>query len=169
MAVYKNANILLIFLILVNLIFIAGTFVFFQKSYERIYDRTTAKTEYLKQTEADLSVKYKSLQAAERDIRAKLQSEEVTAEHYKQVLGVKQGLESEVVTLDQETKQLNAELASQQSATADMKAKVLLAQARNSQLKSEIGQYNDELRRLSTLLGIVQEEITKIKQRIQTA
>lgn len=169
MAVYRNANILLIFLFLLTLIFIAGTFVFFQKSYERIYEKYSSKSDNLKQIEADLSTKYKSLQVAEKDIRTKLQSEQVTAENYKQVLGVKQTLEDEIKSLEGSIKTLNQEYTAQQSQTADQEAKAALSQARGGQLRSEVGQYDEDLRKLNILTGVITEEIEATKKRIQSA
>lgn len=169
MAVYRNANILLIFLILLDLIFISGTFVFFQKSYERMYERYSVKTDNLKQIESDLSGKYKTLQVAEKEIHAKIQTEEVTAEHYKEVLGTKQGLDEQIQTLEADIKKLNKDLTAQQSATADQKAKAQLAQTKGGELRSQIGQYNEDVRKLDTLMAIVQSEIEATRKKVASA
>ena len=169
MAVHRNANILLLFLILLNLVVISGTFIFFQKSYEGIYGRAQAKTESLDATQSELAAKYKSLQEAQKEIRAKQQNEEVTAKRYQDVSSTKETLEKDILDLEAQKKQFSKELAAQQSATADIKAKAAISDARGGQLRSEVGQYNEDLRRLGILMATVQEEIIATKKAIQIA
>ncbi|MEK6961250.1 MAG: hypothetical protein AABX47_08835 [Nanoarchaeota archaeon] len=169
MAVYRNANILLIFLILLNLIVITGTFIFFQKSFETIQSRYEAKTDSLNQIEAEVATKYKNLQIAQKEIRAKLQSENVTAARYTEVSALKANLETEAGQLEDQKKQLNAELSAQSAQTADIKAKAALALARQGQIKTEIGIYNEEIRRIDYDISRVQSEIAIIQKKISTA
>ena len=169
MAVYRNANILLLFLILLNLVVICGTFIFFQKSFETIQARFEAKTDALNQVESDVAAKYKNLQAAQKEIRIKQQSENVTAVRYTEVAALKSNLETEAGDLTGQKKKLNEELAAQAAQTADMKSKASLAQAKQGQIKTEIGLYNEDIQRINTMIAATQAAITETTKLISTA
>ncbi|MBW2969773.1 hypothetical protein KY309_00715 [Candidatus Woesearchaeota archaeon] len=147
----KNANIVLLFLILLSSASLVGATVFFQMNFERINTEYQQKLGQLQVVSKELQAQQALLDKVKGELTLKSARESELGEKFTEVRETKEQLESEKVQLERSREQLESELESTESilrnAQVELEAKKDVIQTlteENDQLTSQVDVCEDQ-------------------------
>ena len=88
-AIHKNANMMLLFLIVLTLTFLVGATVFYQTNLASVNDKYNDKVDKLKGVEKELNAKIRILEQIREDLKLKTAREETFTVKYTEIRGEK--------------------------------------------------------------------------------
>ena len=141
----KNANILLLFLIILSATALVGATVFFQMNFERINSEYHDKVTQLQQVSKDLSTQQDLLNQMKNDLTLKQQREDALGQKYTDVSSANSQLQGEKAQLQQTQEQLQSELDSTESSLQDTKSQLTDKTNQVTQLTSDNANLQSEL------------------------
>ena len=141
----KNANLFLLFLIILSATALVGATVFFQMNFDRINSEYQQKLNQLNSVSQELQADQAALDKIKADLSLKSQSEEQLGQKYTDVSSQKDQLQTAKTQLENEKGQLTDELTSTegelQSTKSSLEAsknQVDLLTGQNSNLQSQL-------------------------------
>ena len=111
----KNANVILLFLILVSATALVGATVFFQMNFERINTEYNQKIQQLQVVSNELQTQQALLNKIKSELSLKAAREEELGERFTEVKETKEQLETTKAQLERSKEQLEEELESTES------------------------------------------------------
>jgi len=108
----KNANTILLFLILISAAALVGATVFFQVNFERINTEYNQKVQQLQTISKELETQQAVLGKIKGELAVKVEREEQLGEKFTEVRETKEQLETQKVQLERSKEQLETELQS---------------------------------------------------------
>ncbi len=108
----KNANVILLFLILLSAASLVGATVFFQVNFERINTEYNQKLQQLQSVSKELETQQALLNKIKGELTVKVAREEELGEKFTEVKETKEQLETQKVQLERSKEQLENELES---------------------------------------------------------
>ncbi len=111
----KNANLVLLFLIIISAIALVGATVFFQTKFEDINTEYNQKLEQLRLVSADLEQQQAILNKVKADLNIKSEREHILGEQFTEVKEDKEILETQKQHLESRKQELETELEDTES------------------------------------------------------
>jgi chromosome segregation ATPase len=171
----RNANIVLLFLILISAGALVAATVFFQENFDRINTAYNSKLTQLNQVTDDLKEKQAALDTIKNELTLKAAREEQFSQQYSTVKTEKTQLEGEKKQLTQVKESLENELESTENQLVATKNSLEATKGENERLKTDlasaqasvvvlnkkIDDYKDDLSALSTKVSCLQTQLAK--------
>jgi len=149
----KNANVFLLFLLILSATILVAATVFFQINFERINTEYNVKLQQLQQVSKELDSDRALLERTKGELTVKSQREESLGQQYTEVKTTKEKVESQKAQLEKNKEQLENELektnANLRDASAEIAAKkdiINTLTKESDDLKSQLAA-SDRLRR----------------------
>lgn len=163
----RNANILLLFLIVLCAIFLVGVALFAASQISSLNTKYQDKVSNLKDVESDLQSKIKLLEQVKQELKLKQERETSFTQKYSEVRGEKETLEQERDRLSTEKQQALNSLADSQNSLVEARKRIEFDDAQIAQLNARNSQLDADLRgalalakeRLSTI-GSLQSQLS---------
>ncbi len=147
----KNANVILLFLILVSATALVGATVFFQMNFERINTEYNQKVQQLQVVSTELQAQQTLLNKIKSELSLKAEREEQLGEKFTEVKETKEQLETTKAQLERSKEQLESELESTESTLrgtqVELEAKkdaVKVLTGENTKLSSQLNVCDDQ-------------------------
>ena len=147
----KNANMILLFLIMLSAASLVGATVFFQMNFEKINTEYNQKVQQLQVISKDLQTKQALLDKIKSELTVKTEREEQLGEKFTEVKTTKEQLETQKVALERSKEQLTAELettdATLRSTQSELEAKkdvIATLTGENDKLSSQLNVCGDQ-------------------------
>ncbi len=147
----KNANVILLFLILVSATALVGATVFFQMNFERINTEYNQKVQQLQVVSTELQTQQALLNKIKSELTLKSAREEELGEKFTEVRETKEQLETQKQQLEKSKEQLETELENTESTLRstevelDAKADALkIVTEENKKLDSQVDVCEDQ-------------------------
>lgn len=147
----KNANVILLFLILVSATALVGATVFFQMNFERINTEYNQKVQQLQVVSTELQAQQSLLNKIKSELSLKAEREEQLGEKFTEVKETKEQLETTKAQLERSQEQLESELESTESTLrgtqVELEAKkdaVKALTGENTKLSSQLNVCDDQ-------------------------
>ena len=134
----RNANIVLLFLILISAGALVAATVFFQENFDRINTAYSSKLTQLNQVTKDLEEKQAALDMIKNELTMKAAREEEFTSQYTTVKTEKVQLEGEKKQLTQVKQSLENELTSTENQLATTRNQVEVLSGENTRLKTDL-------------------------------
>lgn len=115
----KNANIILLFLIIMSSAALVGATIFFQVNFEDINTEYNQKVKALQTISEELEQQQALLSKVEGELNVKAEREEVLGEKFTEVKGEKEQLETQKQQLEQKREQLESEIQNTEALLRD--------------------------------------------------
>ncbi len=171
----RNANIILLFLILISASALVAATVFFQENFDRINTAYNSKLAQLNQVSEDLKEKQAALDMIKAELTLKAAREEEFASQYtavktektqlesekKQLTQVKQSLEKELESTESELQTAKNALEAAKGEAERLKADLAESQATVTALNKKIDDYKDTISALESKVSCLQTELAK--------
>ncbi len=171
----RNANIVLLFLILISASALVAATVFFQENFDRINTAYSSKLTQLNQVSDDLKEKQSALDQIKTELTLKAAREEEFTSQYttvktektqlegekKQLTQVKQSLEQELESTESELQTAKNALEAAKGEAERLKTELATSQANVIVLDKKIDDYKDEVSLLNTKVSCLQAELAK--------
>lgn len=141
----KNANTMLLFLVVLTITFLVGATVFYQTNLASINKRYNEKVGNLRQVEKELNVKIQILEQIREDLKLQTAREETFTEKYTEIRGEKETLESEKTTLESEKESLESSLDKARNDKRLAENRLALEEARAIKLAGDFAECEDDL------------------------
>ncbi|HDD70915.1 MAG TPA: hypothetical protein ENF94_02000 [Candidatus Woesearchaeota archaeon] len=129
----KNANVLLLFLILVSAVALVLSTVFFQSNFDKLNAEYTSKLGELARTSKELNSTMQILQNYRQELELKAEREKEFSTQYTEVQSEKEKVASEKAKLESEKNKLESQLS---SVKADLTAALNDLSAKNTLVES---------------------------------
>ncbi|MEK6875048.1 MAG: hypothetical protein AABX52_04845 [Nanoarchaeota archaeon] len=161
----KNANILLLFLIVLTAIFLVGVALFSTSQINSLTGRYLEKVEKLRDVETDLQGKIRLLDQVKTELKLKQERETSFTQKYSEVRGEKETIEQEKDRLATEKQQALNSLAQSQNELVEARNRINFNEAQIQQLNQRGSQLESDLRssqalakeRLSTINSLTSQ------------
>lgn len=147
----KNANMILLFLIMLSAASLVGATVFFQMNFEKINTEYNQKVQQLQLISKDLQTQQALLDKIKAELTVKTEREEQLGERFTEVKTTKEQLETQKVALERSKEQLESELetteSTLQSTQSELEAKkdlVATLTGENDKLSSQLDVCGDQ-------------------------
>ena len=140
----RNANLILIFCVVLSLTFLVGTTVFYQTNLSRINEEYNTKVDELKQTEKELNTKIKILDQVKKDLKLKSERETSFTEKFTEIRGEKETIEQERNRLQSEKESLQKEVGDAKEAKKQAEASAEFERKRTIELTSQLDEMTSE-------------------------
>ncbi len=147
----KNANMILLFLIMLSAASLVGATVFFQMNFEKINTEYNQKVQQLQLISKDLQTQQALLDKIKAELTVKTEREEQLGEKFTEVKTTKEQLETQKVALERSKEQLESELetteSSLRSTQSELEAKkdlVTTLTGENDKLSSQLDVCGDQ-------------------------
>ncbi len=171
----RNANIVLLFLILISASALVAATVFFQENFDRINTAYNSKLTQLNQVSDDLKEKQAALDQIRTELTLKAAREEEFTSQYttvktektqlegekKQLTQVKQSLEQELESTESELQTAKNALEAAKGEAERLKTELATSQANVLALDKKIDDYKDDVNLLSTKVSCLQTQLAK--------
>ena len=106
----KNANLILLFLIMLSAISLVGATVFFQSNFEKINNEYNQKVQQLQTVSKDLQSQQTLLDKIKSELSVKTEREEQLGERFTEVKSTAEQLETQKAQLQKSKEQLETEI-----------------------------------------------------------
>ncbi len=147
----KNANVVLLFLIILSATALVGATVFFQTNFERINTEYNQKVLKLNDVSTQLEAKQQLLDKIQSDLALKTEREEQLGEKFTEVKETATTLEGQKKQLERSNEQLEDELESTEGILRDTRVEleakkdvITTLTGENNQLKSKLDVAEDQ-------------------------
>lgn len=147
----KNANVVLLFLIILSATALVGATVFFQTNFERINTEYNQKVLKLNDVSTQLEAKQQLLDKIQSDLALKTEREEQLGEKFTEVKETATTLEGQKKQLERTNEQLETELESTEGILRDTRVEldakkdiITTLTGENNQLKSKLDVAEDQ-------------------------
>ncbi len=171
----RNANIVLLFLILISASALVAATVFFQENFDRINTAYNSKMTQLSEVTKDLAEKQQALDQIKSELTLKAAREEEFSQQYSTVKTEKTTLEGEKKQLTQLKVSLENELESTENQLVSTKNSLEAVKGENVLLKSDLAEekanvvslnnkiddYKDDIDDLSSKISCLQTQLAK--------
>jgi chromosome segregation ATPase len=171
----RNANIVLLFLILISASALVAATVFFQENFDRINTAYNSKLSQLNQVSEDLKERQAALDQIKTELTLKSAREEEFTSQYttvktektqlegekKQLTQVKQSLEQELESTESELQTAKNSLEAVKGEAERLKADLLTSQATVTALNKKIDDYKDTISTLDSKVSCLQTQLAK--------
>ena len=147
----KNANIILLFLILLSATALVGATVFFQVNFDRINTEYQQKLSQLQSVSTELEAQQILLDKIKQELSLKSEREEVLGEKFTEVKETAQTLEGQKKQLEQTKEQLETELEDTEMVLRDTQSEL------NSK-KDEVETLTSDKAKLATQLDVAEDQ-----------
>jgi chromosome segregation ATPase len=144
----RNANILLLFLILISASALVAATVFFQTNFDRLNRAYDNKLAQLAEVTTDLEQKQAALEQIKNELTLKSAREEEFTQQYTTVRGEKTKLESEKQELTRLNVGLEKEIADTQSALQTIQNQLEATLGENERIKADLTEANANINAL---------------------
>lgn len=141
----KNANLVLLFLIVISVAFLVGATVFYQSAMGRVNDRYNDKVLRLKDIEKELDVKVKLLEKVKRDLELKAAREESFSQKFSDIRNQNEALEKDKLGLEGAKSSLEKQLSDIQTQISSLQADLSYERAKIAQLQQDISDLKHEI------------------------
>jgi chromosome segregation ATPase len=156
----KNANIILLFLIIIATLCLVGATVFYQKNFEKINVRYNEKLAELQNITSELVQKQTALNETQATLALKSEREEVFTEKYTEVEEEKETLESENEELEGEVSTLSANLETAEAELETIRGELVVERTRTAQLTGQVEDLQSEVSDLEDDVDYWQDKYT---------
>jgi chromosome segregation ATPase len=136
----RNANIMLLFLILVSAAALVGATVFFQENFDRLNSAYSIKLSQLGDVSKDLADKQSALDQIKSELTLKSAREEEFTHQYTDVKTEKTQLEGEKKSLTQQNTDLGHQVQDTKSQLMSTQSTLEAAQNENALIKSQLAE-----------------------------
>ncbi len=171
----RNANIILLFLILISASALVAATVFFQENFDRINTAYNSKLAQLNQVSEDLKEKQAALDQIRTELTLKAAREEEFTSQYttiktektrlegekKQLTEVKKSLERELESTENQLQTTKNALEAAKGEAERLKTDLATATATITALNKKIDDYKDTISKLDTKVSCLQSELAK--------
>ncbi len=147
----KNANLILLFLIMLSAVSLVGATVFFQSNFEKITNEYNQKVQQLQTVSKDLQAQQALLDKIKQELSVKTEREEQLGEKFTEVKSTAEQLETQKEQLEKSKDQLESELenteTSLRSTQSELEAKkdiITTMTAENDKLESQVDVCEDQ-------------------------
>jgi len=120
----KNANMILLFLIILSATSLVGATIFFQMNFDRINTEYQQKLKQLQTVSTELDTQQQLLSKIKSELSVKQEREEVLGEKFTEVKATKEKLETQKAQLEQTREQLEEELDSTEGILRDTRSEL---------------------------------------------
>ena len=155
----RNANLILLFLIVISAAALVGATVYFQTNFDRINDAYKIKLDQLNKVSEELEQQQTLLAQVKGEFAIKAAREEEISEKFTTVRGEKETLEGEKTQLTKQKQSLESELK-------DTEQTLLKAQSELSQKKDYINQLEGEVITLENSVDKLKKDKDKLDSQI---
>ncbi|MFQ5621320.1 MAG: hypothetical protein ACE5FT_05755 [Candidatus Nanoarchaeia archaeon] len=139
----RNANLILLFCIVLSLTFLVGSSVFYQTNLSKLNIQYDQKVQDLDQITKELNTKIRILDQVKKDLKLKAEREESFTSKYTEIRGEKDALESEKKSLTSEKESLESQLTTANEAKKKAEAQTAFEQAQNQELTINLNRAED--------------------------
>lgn len=153
----KNANMILLFLIVLSSTSLVAATVFFQANFDRINEEYNSKLSELNRISKDLETKQTLLNKLESEISVKEEREEKLGEQFSEVKSTAQQLETQKKQLEMTAEQLEEELENSEMLLRDTQNEL-------SAKKDQVNSLTAENAQLDTKLDVCEDLRDQYKQ-----
>ena len=140
----RNANLILLFCIVLSLTFLIGTTVFYQTNLSRINEEYSTKVTELKGVEKELNTKIQILDQVKKDLKLKSEREESFTQKYTEIRGEKETLAQERDRLAAEKESLQKDVNDAKEAKRQADASAEFERKRSVELSTQLKDAQDE-------------------------
>ncbi len=147
----KNANTILLFLIILSAASLVGATVFFQMNFEKINTEYNQKIQQLQVVSKDLETQQALLSKIKSELSLKAEREEELGEKFTEVRETKEQLETQKVQLETSKEQLESELEDTEGLLRSTQTEV---EAKKDVIKTLTGENN----KLTTELDVCEDK-----------
>ncbi len=159
----RNANIVLLFLILVSAAALVSATVFFQENFDRINRAYNTKLTQLNEVTKDLQEKQTALDQIKNELTLKAAREEEFTQQYTSVREEKTKLAGEKEQLTELKESLETELESAESELQATKNSLEAAKGENERLKTDLAKAEYDIDKLKDDVDELQDDVTCLK------
>lgn len=147
----KNANIILLFLILLSATALVGATVFFQVNFDRINTEYQQKLQQLQSVSTELEAQQILLDKIKQELSLKSEREEVLGEKFTEVKETAETLEGQKKQLEQSKEQLETELEDTEAVLRDTQTELNVK-------KDQVDTLTEEKTKLETKLDVAEDQ-----------
>lgn len=140
----KNANLILLFFVVLAITFLVGATVFYESNLARINTKYNEKVDLLKATELELQTRLKQLEQSTQALSLKTEREATFTEKYSNVKEEKDTLEGVKADLEKSKASLESEVESRAREIQSLKGQVAISEAEIAQVKEERDEAEDK-------------------------
>ncbi|MEM2916161.1 MAG: hypothetical protein QXT19_02280 [Candidatus Woesearchaeota archaeon] len=162
----RNANIILLFLILISASALVAATVFFQENFDRINTAYNSKLAQLNQVTKDLEEKQAALEQIKSELTLKAAREEEFSHQYATVKEEKTVLESEKKQLTQVKQSLERELESTENLLQTTKNQLEATKGENERLKADLAEAQADIVALNKKINDYKNTIDTLTAKI---
>lgn len=140
----KNANTVLLFLLVISSLALIGATIFFQLNFERINTEYNYKVQQLRQVNTDLQTQQELLEKIKGELSVRTAREEEFTEKYTEVRTTKEQLETQKLSLEEQKNQLQQDLQETATELTSVTSELESARDRIDNLEAEILELEDD-------------------------
>lgn len=164
----KNANILLLFLIVLCAIFLVGLALFSASQINSMNTKYQDKVSKIKEVEEDLQSKIKLLDSVKNELKLKAERETSFTAKYTEVRSEKETLEQERDRLSREKADALKNLASTQNDLVEARNRLAFDEAQIGQLNAKVSQLDSDVRAALSLAKERLAQISNLQSQLNT-
>lgn len=162
----RNANIILLFLIVLSATALVGATVYFQTNFERINKAYDAKLEKLNAVSEELNQKESMLGSLQQNLTIKIQREQELSGKYTEVRTEKETVEKERNQLSTEKQSLQAELDESERVLGETKNSLESEKALSSSLQDQVDDLKVEVDHLKDDKDDLADEVGNLQTKV---
>ncbi len=155
----RNANLILLFLIVLIATSLVGATTYFQSKFDTINAEYTSKRAQLENVSKELDVYQQILQKAKDELQLKLAREEEFTQRFTEVKTTKEQLDADKARLLKEKKSLEDNLASARTSLTQAQAEVSTKASKISSLEGDISSLNVQISSLNSRISRLNSKI----------
>lgn len=159
----RNANIVLLFLILISAVALVAATVFFQENFDRINRAYNTKLTQLNEVTKDLQEKQAALDQIKNELTLKAAREEEFTQQYTTVREERTKLTGEKEQLTELKESLETELESTESELQATKNSLEAAKGENERLKIDLTKAESDIKQLKDDIDELEADVSCLK------
>jgi chromosome segregation ATPase len=155
----RDANYVLLFLIVIAIIIIVGVTIFYKKNFEELNEEYTLKLDELNRISEELAQKQSLLNETQLELGLKAKREEDFTTKYTEIKGEKDVLEGEKATLEGQKADLEDELLDRESELRGAKSDIQDLEVEKAAITTERNQFKVERDHYYSEWGECEDEV----------
>ncbi|MBD3361549.1 hypothetical protein GF358_02025 [Candidatus Woesearchaeota archaeon] len=162
----RNANILLLFLIIISSTALVGATVYFQNNFDKINEAYNLKLAQLNEISSELDKQQRALDDVRSELSIKSAREQQLGEQYQVVQSEKETLEGQKEQLTQQKTALESELTETESELSSAKNSLEAEKALSASLQEEVTELTGDVQSLGNQVDDLEDDIDNLNAKI---
>ena len=159
----RNANLVLLFLVVLSVTFLVGATVFYESNLARINDNYDEKVDLLKATEVELQTKLKQLEQSTKALSLKTEREATFTQKYSSVREQKEELENVRIGLESDVGDLEKDLRQKATEVQSLSGRLAITDAELTSMSNERDEYRGDYLRFKKLYNSAKGQLDACK------